>query len=142
MVVPVRLKTHNVIEKLGALDMRVVADCEGAQCVFIASGISDNEMGARSRWAAALRGSWVVSPASLIHNSGLAVKFKAAYATKRSIWVSDKFKAELTPLWNLIETDLNYALGAGVYCIMSCIVTPGECTYSVATCFVFLTKMK
>jgi hypothetical protein len=58
-------------------------------------------------WAAALAGSWVVSPGCFMGGVGASIKYKPAIFTKRQVWASESFRADNSDHWLALLEILN-----------------------------------
>ena len=60
-------------------------------------------------WAAALSGSWVLSPACFLGQPGPSIKYRPAIFTKRQVWASDSFivNQDSLPYWHALLEILN-----------------------------------
>jgi hypothetical protein len=100
---PDYLRTPALDAAASRLNVEFVADPANAN-FYVANAVED--LDALSAWAARLRGSWVISPASLCCGKGAAIKYHGAFDTKRWLWMSPLFQRSFAPLSTLIATDI------------------------------------
>ena len=65
--------------------------------------VNPGNMGQRSSWCSAIRGSYAVTPALLESNSGPIVKYMDATNITRNLYVSDRFVAKHDELYKILR---------------------------------------
>jgi len=83
--------------------------CHEAE-VFVVDDVA--APGKKVRWASAIRGSYVMSPSTVLDNRGGILKMKPAIATKRTIFVSEGCRREHSALFKFIDKVVKSEPGA------------------------------
>ena len=69
--------------------------------VFVVADIAD--VGNRVKLAATLLGGYVVIPVTLTHGQGPGIKYHSSLASRRKVWLSDRFVAKHTAIASIIR---------------------------------------